>query len=206
MRVLVTGFEPWGDVPRNPTQELVEGLDESGVVGLVLPVSFERAGRILRRAIAEERPDAILGLGLAPRSAWVRVEVLAVNVMHSEKPDADGARPVSERIDPEGPAAYFTTLPNAEIVGALRSAGVPARLSHHAGTFLCNFAAYTSLRQVDVLGLGSVAGFIHVPYSTEAAMEVGEEVPSLPRRSLEEALRLALGRVRAAVRGRRRPP
>ncbi len=205
VRILVTGFDRWGDVPENPTAALVRGLDEPDVVGAVLPVSYGRAGGEVRRLIREVRPDAVLGLGLAPGAPAVRVERVALNVAHSEEPDVDGCAPEHLPIDPDGPAAYFTTLPAGEIVSALRAAGIPARHSYHAGTFLCNYVAYVSLREVDLLGWG-IAGFMHLPQSSEAAASSGRESPSLPMATLERAVRIALRVLRASPAGSGRDP
>ena len=202
MRILLTGFQTWGDVPANPTEELVRSLESPEVEALILPVSYGRAGEVVRAAIRRGRPDAVISLGLAPRSASIRVEAVALNVAHSETPDVDGSSPWDEPIDPEGPLAYRTTLPVREIVEALRDEGIPARLSHHAGTFLCNYVAYVALRELDRLGLEVPAGFIHVPYSSEIASKIPREVPSLPMRTLRRAVEIAIELTRsAATRG-----
>ncbi len=189
-------------MPVNPTEELVESMESPDVVTLVLPVSYERAGEMVRTAIRREMPDAVISLGLSPRSASIKVEAVALNVAHSETPDVDGNSPWDEPIDPDGPLAYRTTLPAREIVEALRGEGIPARLSHHAGTFLCNYVAYVALRELDRLGLRVPAGFIHVPYSSEIASKIPREVPSLPMRTLRRAVEIAIELTRsAATRG-----
>ncbi|HDM92253.1 MAG TPA: pyroglutamyl-peptidase I [Candidatus Korarchaeota archaeon] len=189
MKVLLTGFEAWGDVPENPTKGLVEWANYPGLVKLVLPVSYRRAADLLRSAIREKRPDVVVSLGLSPGSPVIRVETVALNVAHSREPDVDGYKPQFERIDPEGPAAYFTTLPAEKVVSALRQAGIPARLSFHAGTFICNLVSYVALREIDLLGLNSIAGFIHVPYSSEiVAKKLEKDAASLPKDILQRVL------------------
>ncbi len=192
MRILLTGFGTWGDVPANPTEELVKGLESPEILTLVLPVSYRKAGEVIRGAIRRERPDAVISLGLAPKSASIKVERIALNVAHSETPDSDGLTPWDEPIDPEGPLAYALTLPASEIVRRLRAEGIPARLSHHAGTFLCNYVAYWAAREVDRLGLSVPVGFIHVPFSSEIAAEMDREVPSLPMSALRRAVEVAI--------------
>ena len=193
MRILLTGFEPWGSVPENPTREIVERIEYRGLVRLVLPVSYKRAAEMVRRAIREIRPDVVLSLGLAPGSPVIRVETVALNVAHAREPDADGYKPEFEKIDPEGPAAYFFTLPVKEVVNTLKEAGIPARPSFHAGTFICNLVSYVALREVDLLGLNSVVGFMHLPYSSEiVAKKLEKDVASLPMAILERAVQTAL--------------
>jgi len=122
-------------------------------------------------------------------------------VAHTEVPDTEGATPWDEPIDPGGSPAYRLTLPAGEIVRVLRGEGIPARLSHHAGTFLCNYVAYLVMREIDSLGLESLAGFIHVPYSSEVASRMDREVPSLPGATLRRAVDVAIELTRAAVGG-----
>ncbi len=196
--ILLTGFESWGKVPSNPTEELVEELSGDGVAGEVLPVSFRRAGERIEELIRELKPEAVLNLGLAPGSPVVRVERVAVNLMDARVADNDGFRPVDVPIDPQGPGCYFSTLPTREILEALRVRGIPAAISYSAGTFLCNFVMYRTLRILDLLGLRSPAGFIHVPYSTEIAAGMDRPVPSLPMDLLREAVEVALGVISSA--------
>jgi pyroglutamyl-peptidase len=83
MKVLVTGFEPFGPWQRNPSGEVARHLDGATIVdaeitGLVLPVSFERAAAPLIAAIDELHPDVVLNLGQG-EPVGVRVERIAVN-------------------------------------------------------------------------------------------------------------------------------
>src|SRR5437588_1751886 len=83
MKVLVTGFEPFGSWQRNPSGETARHLDGATIVdaeitGLVLPVSFKRAAAPLIAAIDELRPDVVLNLGQGG-AVGVRVERIAVN-------------------------------------------------------------------------------------------------------------------------------
>src|SRR5438128_7232811 len=96
MKVLVTGFEPFGPWQRNPSGETARHLDGATIVdaeitGLVLPVSFRRAAAPLIAAIDELRPDVVLHLGQG-QPVGVRVERIAVNRCTAPE-DADNARP-----------------------------------------------------------------------------------------------------------------
>jgi pyroglutamyl-peptidase len=97
----------------------------------------------------------------------VRVETTAVNVAHFGMADNDGARPAGEPFDPGGPAALRATWDAARVTAAITAAGVPARVSHHAGTHCCNLALHTCLGALERLGLGSPCGFLHLPYLPE---------------------------------------
>ncbi|MDK2383570.1 MAG: pyroglutamyl-peptidase I [Candidatus Korarchaeota archaeon] len=198
--ILLTGFESGDDVPSNPTSELVEQLVRNEVVGEVLPVSFRRAGERLEKLIRELRPEAVLNLGLAPERPVIRVERIAINLIDARIPDNDGEQPVDVPIDPDGPPCYFSTLPTREIVGALRGEGIPAFLSYSAGTYLCNYVMYKTLRTLDIVGLRVPAGFIHIPYSSEMASKMDKPVPSLPLSTIKRAIQIALDVITSSSR------
>ncbi len=76
MKILVTGFEPFGPWQRNPSGETARHLDSATIVdaeitGLVLPVSFQHAAAPLIAAIDAVRPDVVLNLGQGELSVCV---------------------------------------------------------------------------------------------------------------------------------------
>lgn len=153
-RVLVTGFEPFGEHEVNPSALLAEALD-----GVVLPVSYARAGGALREAIAERDPELVVCFGLAHTRTEISVERFALNLDDAEAVDNDGVTSTSV-IDPGGPVAYRSTLPVDAIVAALREEGIPAGASRDAGGYLCNHVFYTLM---GALPEGAQGGFVHVP-------------------------------------------
>src|SRR5450755_2746961 len=108
MKVLVTGFEPYGLWQRNPSGETARHLDGATIIdlevtGLVLPVSFARAGAPLIEAIDTLRPDIVLNLGQG-EAVGVRVERTAVN--RAKAPaggDNDGFDPQGKPVVEGGP-------------------------------------------------------------------------------------------------------
>ena len=164
MRILVTGFNPFGKHRKNPTQRLAreaDGTSVSGAVlaGRVLPTEFRRCDKSIEKALRETRPDAVLMFGLAPNRKKIALECVALNVDHSESPDNAGRRPWRRAIDPRGPALLEATLPIDRLHAALRRARIPASVSYHAGTYVCNHAFYRTLRRA---GRARVV-FVHVP-------------------------------------------
>jgi len=157
VRVLLTGFEPWGTLRRNPSGEVAAALG-----GHLLPVDYAGSARRLRGLIRRERPDAIVMLGLAPRSRTLALEALAVNVDHCEEAPFRRWR---RRIAP-GPLLLPTRLPVDRLHRRLKKARVPVRLSHHAGTFICNHVFYLALASTRV-----PCGFVHVPPFKAMALE-----------------------------------
>jgi pyroglutamyl-peptidase len=140
-------------------------------------------------AVAEDLcPDVILCVGQAGGRSAITPEVVAINLREASIPDNGGNRPVNLPVVPNGPAAYFSTLPVRDMVAAIKEAGIPAQLSYSAGAFVCNDLLYTLLhRYADTPVL---VGFIHVPYLPYQAKEW---VPSM---ALEE---IVVGLTRAVL-------
>jgi pyroglutamyl-peptidase len=197
--VLVTGFEPFGTHPVNPSGDLAKAVDgrRAGgltVVSAVLPVSH---GETAARAIAlleEHRPRAVLHLGLAEGRARLALERVAINVMDYRIPDNGGFQAAGEPCRRAGPPAYFSTLPLGAILAALTAEGIPAYVSNTAGTFLCNETLYGTLHQVHTRGLATRAGFLHLPLLPAMVAAAGLELPSMDLglmvRGVEVALRV----------------
>ncbi|MEO8955942.1 MAG: pyroglutamyl-peptidase I [Ktedonobacteraceae bacterium] len=177
MKVLVTGFEPFGLWQRNPSGETAQHLDGATIVdaeisGLVLPVSFQRAATPVIAAIDELRPDVVLNLGQGS-AVGVRVERIAVNRCAAPAGgDNDGYEPRGEPIVMDGPETYQSTLPVMDIVDLLSNVKFNAAPSDSAGEFLCNYVMYTTLHHIAMHNLPIQAGFIH-------ASPLREEVPDL---------------------------
>ncbi|BAA29685.1 206aa long hypothetical pyrrolidone-carboxylate peptidase [Pyrococcus horikoshii OT3] len=196
MKILLTGFEPFGGDDKNPTMDIVEALSERipEVVGEILPVSFKRAREKLLKVLDDVRPDITINLGLAPGRTHISVERVAVNMIDARIPDNDGEQPKDEPIVEGGPAAYFATIPTREIVEEMKKNGIPAVLSYTAGTYLCNFAMYLTLHTSATKGYPKIAGFIHVPYTPDQVLEK-KNTPSmsldLEIKGVEIAIRVA---------------
>ncbi len=190
--VLLTGFEPFGGDGDNPSGEAVHLVaahwgGPEVLVTAVLPVTFEGAAARLRELLAEHRPDVVVAAGLAGGRTAIGIERIAVNLIDARIPDNDGAQPVDEPSIPGAPAAHFATLPVKAIVGALDAAGIPAEVSHSAGTFVCNHVFFTAL---DAAAPGTRAGFVHVPWSSEHAPD--PDAAALPLRAIARALEIAV--------------
>ncbi len=166
--ILLTGFEPFGDHAINPSALVAEALDGERVGTMLirtatLPVDGARIEATLHELIALTKPRVVLALGLAAGRAALNVERVALNVRDYAITDNAGARPEGLPIVTDGPDAYLATLPAAEIVRAIRAAGVPARLSDSAGTYLCNQALYLLCHLNAARDPVAPCGFIHLP-------------------------------------------
>lgn len=197
--ILVTGFEPFGSLTTNPSQDLAKSLDgrrigNCAVAGAVLPVHHLEASRHVAVLLQEMAPVAVLHLGLAEGRTRLALERAALNVMDYRIVDNAGYRAEGEPCVPEGPAAYFASLPLPEILAALTAEGIPAYVSNTAGTFLCNQTLYRTLHEIAMRELKTRAGFIHLPLLPAMVALSKTDQPSmdlsLMLRGVEAALRV----------------
>ncbi len=192
--ILLTGFEPFGGETVNPSWELVRALHgeviaDARVVAVQLPCVFGEALRQLDEALTRVGPGLVLAIGQAGGRCDLSLERVAINVDDARIPDNAGAQPVDQPVVPDGPAAYFSTLPIKAIVAGLREAGHPASVSQTAGTFVCNHLFYGLQHRLH--GTGIRSGFLHIPYlPSQAARHPG--TASMPLPTLVAAVRLAV--------------
>jgi pyroglutamyl-peptidase len=196
--LLVTGFEPFGGLDANPSLDVAKALDgraigEAVVRGAVLPVHHAEAAARVARLLDETDPWAVVHLGLAGGRARIALERVAVNVMDYDTPDNAGYRAAGEPCAPDGPAAYFATLPLAAILAALLAEGIPAYVSNTAGTYLCNQTMYTTLHALARRGRAVPAGFIHLPLLPAMVAASGLEQPSMDASLMVRAVEVTLG-------------
>ena len=167
MRVLVTGFDPFGGEPVNASHEAVRRLPARigalEIATATLPTSYGRSLPALEAAIARARPELVLCVGQAGERAALCVERVAVNIQDARIPDNDGAKPVDRQVVAGGPAAYLATLPVRAAIAALRVEAIPAELSMSAGTFVCNHVFYGLMHLAATRGRAFRGGFLHVP-------------------------------------------
>lgn len=190
-RVLVTGFAPYGGRGRNPSAEIAAALDGRkiggmAVVGRQLPVSLEGIGTALGTLCEEIEPRVVISLGLWPGAPLIRIERVALNLADFEIADNAGRLASDEPILGNGATALHATLPIRKIERRLLDAGIPARISNSAGTFLCNACLYTLLTVAATGRRPAVAGFIHVPYLPEQVAIMLEEMKTEARMELHQ--------------------
>jgi pyroglutamyl-peptidase len=191
MKILLTGFEPFGGEDINPSWEAVQRLhapEGTELVKLRLPVVFREAGEQLAAALAREQPDLTLCIGQAAGRDAITPERLGVNLMDASIPDNAGFQPQEEPVIPGAPAAYFARLPVKELAQAIRDAGVPAQVSNSAGLFVCNALLCRLLYEIETHYPQMRGGFLHVPCLPEQAERLGKGA-ALPSLTLPEIVR-----------------
>lgn len=165
-KILLTGFEPFGNMATNPSEELVRSLAECRMDGIelstmILPVEYHRAMDIIREKVGLY--DVVVMFGVARSRQEVSVERVAINLMDAASADNAGYRPVEEPIAPDGPTAYFSTLPVKQVVSYLKERGITCKISNSAGTYVCNAIYYAALHHAATHGLNTQCVFIHLP-------------------------------------------
>ena len=201
MKVLITGFEPFGGAAINPAWEAVSRLPVrvagADVATVQIPVVFGKDAAAVEAAIEAEQPDLVLCIGQAGGRSHITPEFVGINYANARIPDNEGNQPVG-RLVAEGPDAYFATVPVFAMADAARAAGVPAAVSYTAGTFCCNEVLYRLLHTLATRYPGVRGGFVHVPYAAEQAVSMGEGAASMSVDMMVAGLTAMIG---AAVTG-----
>lgn len=199
--VLLTGFEPFGGHPVNPTAELMRRLDGvEGVVTGILPVEYGAAAARFAALLEQHRPAAAIAFGLAFKTDYILIERLAWNRDESPQPDNAGVVRDDVPIVPDGPTAYGSGIPVPALLQALAMAGLPVTFSDHAGGFVCNHLYYSARHFIVTQGLDVPMVFLHAPPLPEqVAGQSGRT--GLPLDRLELGAHAAVALVRRALGG-----
>lgn len=197
-RLLITGFDAFGGEAVNPSLLAAQSLDKKtiggfSVVAREIPTVFGLSADVVKQAILEIQPEAVLSVGQAGGTSAIKVERFAVNLDDARIADNSGNVPVDVPIAADGPSGYFATLPVKRMVQYVRDAGIPAILSYSAGTFVCNHVFYATSHFVAAERLPVRVGFIHVPYLPEQVVSR----PATPSMSLETIVRALASAIEA---------
>ena len=199
MKILVTGFDPFGGETTNPAIEAVNQLPDkiagADIVKLEVPTEFNRCAEVVRAAVLAEQPDVVLSIGQAGSRAALTPELVAINLNDGRIPDNAGQQPVDQPIQLAGAAAYFTQLPIKAMVRAIQTAGLPGQVSTTAGTYVCNHLMYQVqyLRATEFPALR--AGFMHIPFLPSQVTDK----PNMPSLSLVDDVRGITAAIAAIV-------
>lgn len=204
MKLLLTGFEPFGESKINPSEQIVCALEREKISGVdlhttILPVERVRGPQTLLDAVARVKPNAVLCLGEASRRMALSIERVAINLMDYRIPDNAGQKIIGEEIVPGAPAAYFCTLPVRAMFDAVRAAGVPAELSLSAGAYLCNQVTYVLLHHLAQNRLSIPAGFVHLPALPAQVAARDAIVPSMGLETMIVGVTAAIQAIHATL-------
>jgi pyroglutamyl-peptidase len=195
-KVLLTGFEPFGGETVNPSLEVIKWLsakkfDNIELVTKQIPTVFQKSISVLKQAIQEVQPNVVICVGQAGGRSEITVERVAINVDDARIPDNEGNQPIDVPIVPNGPVAYWSSLPIKAIVKNIREAGIPASVSQTAGTFVCNHLFYGLCHLIATEFPSIRGGFIHIPFMPEQAIRHAG-APSMSLDHIGQALEIAI--------------
>lgn len=182
-RVLLTAFEPYDRWQDNASWLALMDLTHwyDGPIELVTrryPVELGRMSDLMRADLQGEF-DHALHLGQAPGSTHIRLESVGLNLRTDGSEILRGA-----------PAAYRSSMPLAGAAKRIRESGIPATVSHHAGTYLCNAALYLSQHYIESFGLHTSSAFVHVPLCPAQVARDNSDSPSMSTPMVSAALAL----------------
>ena len=197
MKILITGFDPFGGEIINPSYEavklLLDVVSGAEIIKAEIPTVCGKALEVVKSKIEECNPDAVICVGQAGGANAVRIERIAINLDDYRIPDNEGNQPIDEPIYADGPNAYFSTLPIKAIRDAIIEKGIAAEVSNSAGLFVCNHVFYSirHLCETRFRERNIISGFIHVPFIPEQTVDKPNE-PSMPLEDIVTALKAAV--------------
>lgn len=191
-RILVTAFGPYGPFPDNASWmalvELTRGLeDQHSITTRRYPVDFVETRQRLMSDLEVEY-DVILHLGQAAGEAAIHLEQVALNVGQDTKMPTDE----TFKLEAGAPLAYQSELPLADWSQRIRDAGIPCKVSHHAGTYLCNAIFYWTSHQIATHAWNTRVAFVHFPLAPQQTEAATGKQPSLSTSLSADALRIIL--------------
>ncbi|MCR4956661.1 MAG: pyroglutamyl-peptidase I [Lachnospiraceae bacterium] len=196
MKVLVTGFDPFGGEAVNPAYEAVKMLPDeiegAEIIKLEIPTVFSKSEIAVEEGIKKYQPDIVINVGQAGNRSCVTIERVAVNLAEARIPDNAGEQPMGVPLKEEGAPAYYATIPVKAMVKNVRDHKIPCHVSYTAGTYVCNSVMYNVLHMTATKYQGIRAGFIHVPFAAEQVVNKPNGTPFMSLEQIAESLKYAI--------------
>jgi len=199
MKCIITGFDAFGPLKRNPSQLILERLNGSlSIPGRRQPVDVDKvllstccsaSWKSLRPALAGSSEDAVLIMvGVASDRQSIGLERFALNIRDYSMADNGGHRWQGRKIVSGAPDALTTSVRLPALARALADSGHACRVSNHAGTFLCNEAYFRALNHARVHGRPGSVLFMHVPPPAVYARTAGLASSAAGLKALTQAV------------------
>lgn len=159
-RILLTAFEPYDRWKENSSWLALIDLTswyhgDLEITTRRYPVDLAKLKDQLEADLRLDF-DFAIHLGQSPGAAIVKLESVGLNMRTNGEPLLGSA-----------PTAYRSMLDLSVCLEELVTAGIPAQISHHAGTYLCNAALYLSQHFTEMMGRRTQSLFIHLPLSPQ---------------------------------------
>ena len=195
MKILVTGFDPFGGEPINPAIESVKKLPDNiagaEIIKLEIPTVRKKSLEKIEKAINEHNPDVILSIGQAGGRFDISIERVGINLDDFRIPDNEGNQIIDEPVFPDGENSYFVKLPVKAMVQNVQKNNIPASVSYTAGTFVCNHVLYGVLYLIEKKYEGKKSGFIHIPFLPQQVVDK-RNMPSMELNTIVKGLTAAI--------------
>lgn len=200
MKVLITGFDPFGGEKINPALEAVKLLpdviENANIIKLEIPTVFRKSLEKIEEAIQKYNPDIVISVGQAGGRFGITPERVAINMDDARIEDNEKNQPIDSSIYEDGKNSYFSNLPIKAMVKEMNDGGIPCSVSNTAGTFVCNHVMYGILYLIDKKYSHIRGGFIHVPYIPTQVVNK-PNMPSMSLADISKGLELS---IKAAVK------
>lgn len=163
MRILVTGFEPFGDSMTNSSMLVVQKLmkhrfsSASNFEFRILPVSESGAKYAKLKIESGEKFDLVFHLGLCVSCTQVRIETCARNWIDMRIPDNEGRQIRSHPIDDHG--TVYSEIPFNRVFEQVKN----LEESIDAGSFVCNETYRHTLLSLEHSAYRKNCVFVHLP-------------------------------------------
>ena len=99
MKILVTGFDPFGGEKINPAFEAVklipDCIEGAEIIKLEVPTVFKKGPQATIDAIEKYHPDYVFCIGQAGGRSQITPEFVGINYAQARIPDNDGDQPQS---------------------------------------------------------------------------------------------------------------
>lgn len=195
MKILVSGFDPFGGEKINPAIESVKLLPDeikgAKIIKLEIPTVARKSLKKLEEVIEIEKPDVVINVGQAGGRTDITVERVGINMDDFRIKDNEGNQPIDEKIAEDGSDAYLVTIPIKAMVQKMIENKIPASVSNTAGTFVCNHVCYGMAHLASTKYPNMRTGFIHIPFLPEQVVDK-RNMPSMPLEMIAKGLEYAI--------------
>lgn len=195
MKILVSGFDPFGGEKINPAIESVKLLPDeikgAKIIKVEIPTVARKSLKKLEEVIEIEKPDVVLSIGQAGGRTDISVERVGINMDDFRIKDSEGNQPIDEKIAKDGPDAYLVTIPIKAMVQKMIENKIPASVSNTAGTFVCNHVCYGMAHLASTKYPNMRTGFVHIPFLPEQVVDK-RNMPSMPLELIAKGLEYAI--------------
>ena len=191
MKLLLTGFEPFGGREVNSSWQLVQKINLTSleIKKQQVPVDYNLAWASLAEAAGEA--DVVVCVGESSKAQSLQFEWDAQNIQDATIADNSGALLGHKIIEANQPQCLISQFDKSKVLSFF-SDQPSWSLSYYAGTYVCNRLYFDGLNAFE--GTGKKVAFVHCPLFDKG----GEQVLSLDHaaEALSEFLEaLALGRI-----------